>query len=321
MNGTAAMHGETAQDIADIPSYLYNQGFRRGAFSDTRLVLHPSQRLLAQFHTTGQQPPAFPVYSLHALLLARSPTLFACLARQGNHPPPYTLHLEFDDAHLTVEGLDVALGTLYSGGSGLPGAVLLHEQDRPAATTSVSVSGSPTPSQTSSGLHVGLLAAAQLLGLHGLAQQAWQACTTRWRTEEGVAEGIRYALSMGYLDSPAPEAGADTGGKHAGRVLLDDLLEQLVRALPSAALEGVLVSLPFPLVKQSLEHEQLQLSSMDRHNFARRIVEQRRQAGVLAPGVEESVVMAFGGDSRSGGIEILRRERGARKKQLWRAPQ
>jgi hypothetical protein len=309
-------------------------------------VLHPSQRLLAQLHAAGQTPEAFPVYNLHALLLARSPTLFACLSRFGNHPPPYTLHLEFDDVHLTVGGLDVVLGTLYSGGTGLPSA--LNELDRPAATDdaeSGTVSSAPTsgPSashgQTPAGLHVGVLAAAQLLGLHDIAQQAWQTCTRRWRTEEGVAEGLRYALSMGYLESRSSSedgrAASTTPGDaesadrqqaqqqqpSAGRLLLDDLIDRLVRGLPNPQLEAVLLTLPFSLVKQSLEHPHLALSSMERHHFARRIVAARKQAGVTGPGVEESVVVAFGRDSRSGGIEVLRRERGAKKKQLWRAPQ
>lgn len=93
----------------------------------------------------------------------------------------------------------------------------------------------------------------------------------------------------------------------------------LITTIPSEDSEGILAHLPFPLFKSVLESEELQMTSMERHNFARQMVAKRKK--FLEPGVEESVVMAFGTDSRSGGIEVLRKDKASRKKTLWKAGQ
>ena len=315
--------------------FIFNAGFVNASFADTHLVLR--RPVTATTTTTATQTPPLPAYGLHALLAARSPVLYARLtARPG---PPYEIELDASDENLTTDGVNVALGSLYSGRTTVPDPRLA----------------------------VGILAAALLFGLDGLRDSAWQACLSRWRSDDGLIEGIRFILdqqardelhgtqSQGKFDiSPAPglamppqttpgmsrsssgttseisQQQQHNGHHHRSPYtkfigpLLPELLEKLTRKLPSAEHEEVLVTLPFNLVKGVLESPLLGdklPSMMARNDFARRIVA-RRRTKLNEPGVEESVVMAFGGDSGApgGGVEVIRRERGThRKKQLWKA--
>lgn len=99
--------------------------------------------------------------------------------------------------------------------------------------------------------------------------------------------------------------------------LLADLLKYVIETLDTPQSESVLTTLPFELLKTVLESPELKMSSMERHNFARQVVSKRKPC--LEPGVEESVVMAFGTDSKSGGIEVLRKDKSTKKKALWKA--
>lgn len=298
--------------------------------------------------------PPLPAYGLHALLAARSPVLYGRLASQPG--PPYEIELDGSDVNLTTDGVNVALGSLYSGRNTIP----------------------------DSRLAVGILAAALLFGLDALRDNAWQSCLARWRSDDGLVEGIRFVLDQQARDrqlaeyhhtsqqqqqsqqhemAPAPgltlpqsvglsrsssgsvatqstnaanSAPSTTATPHNGHAvsryqspyapligpLLPELLEKLTRQLPSDEHEAILTTLPFALVKTVLESPALSEkmpSMMARNDFARKVISRRRKA-LNEPGVEESVVMAFGGDSgAAGGVEVIRRERGARKKQLWKA--
>lgn len=261
----------------DRSRFIYHSGFLSANFADTQLVLHNS-------------PQPFPAYSLHALIVARSPRLFEQLKRAAG--PPYHLHLEASDPNLTVEGLNIVLGSLYNGRKEVP-----------------------------SSLTMGALAAANLLQLEEIGRIAWEGCLKYFKTPEGLQEGIRFALSAPSPDRPnnTSAAGVNLDGPYPQHTkeLLQDLLKHLASDIGTSQSESILVSLPFPLLKSVLESEDLQMTSMERHNFARTIVQKRRK--FQEPGVEESVVMAFGTDSRSGGIEVLRKDKSSRKKALWKA--
>lgn len=234
-------------------------------------------------------PQPFPTYNLHALIVARSPRLFDQLKRAAG--PPYHLHLEASDPNLTVEGVNVALGSLYNGRKDVP-----------------------------SSLGLGVLAAADMLQLEELERTAWEGCLDHFKTTAGLSEGIRFALTSPQgtpSGTISPSLDLDGPYPHFTKGLLADLLKYLTLEIKEPQSEPILIGLPFPLLKSVLESEELQMSSMERHNFARAIVQKRKK--LLEPGVEESVVMAFGTDSKSGGIEVLRKDKSSKKKALWKA--
>lgn len=271
------MNGHSQQPQPDdIASFIYHSGFLQANFADTQLILHNST-----------QP--FPTYSLHALIVARSPRLFEQLKRAAG--PPYQLHLEASDPNLTVEGLNIALGSLYSGRKEVP-----------------------------SSLSLGVLAASNLLQLEGLGRLAWETCVSYFKTAEGLEEGIRFVLSPSQEHTNgqgSPSTNIEGPYPQYTKGLLPELLQYLISTIQSPQSESILITLPFPLLKSVLESPELQLSSMERHNYARMIVSKRKR--FLEPGVEENVVMAFGTDSKSGGIEVLRKDKTTKKKALWKA--
>ncbi|BFZ53454.1 hypothetical protein PYCC9005_000478 [Savitreella phatthalungensis] len=373
----------------DIASFIFNAGFINASFADTHLTLRTtSAQSPPQSETQGDtmQRAKFPSYSLHALFAARSPIMYDHLTRQQQQQggPPYAVELDAFDSEITVDGLNVALGSLYTGRSVVPDVALAR----------------------------GVLAASILFGLDVLRDAAWQMCTDSWTSsDEGLREGLAFCLahtgnhanashaessqvppvtsssglpgtgthagsaSNGILFgghaqqqpqphphsspdahhpafshlhkqppglessssrtvSPAPPLSAGLGAPlsststfsppphgvtyaNLASALLPKLVEKLTRALPAADKEDLLVGLPFQLVKQVLESTELAKrlpSMMERNDFARRILAARKPS--LVQGVEETVVMAFTGSS---GLEIIRRERGSRKKTLWKA--
>lgn len=256
--------------------YIYHTGFLSANFADTFLVLHNSL-----------QP--FPTFSLHALIIARSPKFFEHLKRASG--PPYHLHLEASDPNLTVEGVNIALASLYHGRKDV------------------------APS-----LSVGVLAAANLFQLQDLGRTAWQSCLSLFKSKGGLKEGIRFASTAPHgvaNGTSSPTLAIDGPYPHYTTGLLPALLSYLISEIHDPQMEAILLELPFVLLKSVLESEELQMGSMERHTFARTIVQKRKKS--MEPGVEESVVMAFGTDSKSGGIEVLRKDKSSRKKALWKA--
>lgn len=271
------MNGHSPQSAPDdIASFIYHSGFLQANFADSQLLLHNSSK-------------PFPTYSLHALIVARSPKLFDQLKRAAG--PPYQLHLEASDPNLTVEGLNLAMGSLYSGRREVP-----------------------------SSLSMGILAASNLLQLEELGRIAWDRCLDYFKTPAGVQEGINFALSSmpkNISGLSSPTLAYEGPYPQYTKNLLADLLKYVIETLDTPQSESVLTTLPFELLKTVLESPELKMSSMERHNFARQVVSKRKPC--LEPGVEESVVMAFGTDSKSGGIEVLRKDKSTKKKALWKA--
>lgn len=264
---TQRLPSQTQSQTDDIANFIYHTGYLHASFADSHLSLQRAANL-----------PSLPSYSLHALLIARSPVLFSLLTHTPG--PPYRIVLDVPDPNITTEGLNIALGSLYSGRKEL------HSADP-----------------------LGVLAAAHCLGLDELGRIAWDACHKKWTSVEFLADGFKFALSGGQGDL-REAAGPYPVYTHN---LLQTLVASLIASLPGSS--EVLVGLPFSLVKVVLESEDLGMGNMERHSFARDIIARRKKH--QSPGVEESVVMAFGGSGSS--IEVLRKEKGARKKVLWRA--
>lgn len=160
-----------------------------------------------------------------------------------------------------------------------------------------------------------------MLQLEEVGRIAWEGCLAYFKSPAGVQEGIRFALSppvdAARDGTSSPALSFDGPYPQHTKGLLPELLKTLTSEITTPASESILLHLPFVLLKSVLESEDLEMSSMERHNFARGIVQKRKR--YLEPGVEESVVMAFGTESKSGGIEVLRKDKSSRKKALWKA--
>ena len=208
-----------------------------------------------------------PPYAVHAIIVSRAPRLLELLKCAAG--PPYTIQLECHDPNLTVDGLNFVLGSLYSNDKTVPAP-----------------------------LSFGVLAAAVLLRLDEIAQNAWTIC--QQRCLEDLLDGFKFLESIKGMAYPSYTY-----------TLQETLTSTLKGRIPNADSEEVLTRLPFPIVKEVLEHNAL--SEMERHSFARKIIGLRK--GHLQ-GFEETVVMAF--DGSKSGIEVLRRDKSARKKTLWK---
>ncbi|BFZ60309.1 hypothetical protein YB2330_001345 [Saitoella coloradoensis] len=237
-------------------------------------------------------------YHLHSLFASRSPLLLHLLSQQP--APPYHIHFPVADRNLTQETVGFALSTLY------------------------------TPTAEARGIPDGLdprgvLAAAALLGLPGLAAEAYNALTATVNAES-LPELLRFALDGSQpapgtpsSTSSGPSSGAETDVlAYAGPYppyttpLLPLLLETMTK-LPTTTLQTLLPTLPFAIVKKVLESPALTVGGeMARYNFAKDVVARRKPVVAQEGGAwEESVVLAFGGGS--GGVEVVRRQKGRGK--------
>ncbi|GAA5837536.1 hypothetical protein JCM9279_006783 [Rhodotorula babjevae] len=296
------------------------------------------------------------VFTLHGLLISRSPLLHSLLSAafvsSGPAVRPVVLPLAFPDPAITPHAVGLVLASLYSP------SVLRHLDESTAPA---------------------VLATAHFLGLDKLAHRALKLCeeaVTRARSADEVRRwvdyvereaggaGARAALAggssgrssplvpngaagvNGALPLPGSVAGwGSTGAAGAGagahearlRSLLMDRIvylpdelgafEPKTAAAAQQELIPVLARLPFAMVKQVIEDSRFNVpTDLDRFNFAKKVVAARKQLAVAqqqqggaAVDFEETVVLQFGASTGPGGgcaVNVLRK---ARKPQLWKA--
>ncbi|KAI9225651.1 MAG: hypothetical protein DHS80DRAFT_270, partial [Piptocephalis tieghemiana] len=224
-----------------------------------------------RFHDILLHVPAFSMsggaFQVHRLVIARSPILAQLL--EGPRPDPSALVLPLSDANITPDAFAIALGWLYSEES------IEHMH---------------------SGNATGVLASAHALGLANLAGRAVE-CIQHDIQPETVG---RYAAFVDSADY-APHTSVITG--HLLSVL-SSIPQGMPRAFPASApisreergaLVSSLTALPFRWFKRTMELPQLGVNTdHERYFLAKECVAFRRAEG-RDEGMEESVVLAFGG--------------------------
>lgn len=227
----------------------------------------------------------------------------------------HNLYVPLDKTpEITVEGFAVALGYLYS-------SAALHNLTRTNARA--------------------VLAAGCLLGgMDDLCSYAYQACRDAI-TPETISEWIEFVDTL-----PAPSGSANGGGSSSpdgtaspasastpgpqtqtiygpyAQRLRGDVFHFLVVTLPTMldvhggtagasgdgreTLVRVFSRVPFDLFKNAMESPTFQIGSdQERFKFAKAAIEARKRA--RSGGVEETVVLAFGGGSGSSAVHVTRK--------------
>ncbi|ORY43758.1 hypothetical protein BCR33DRAFT_850949 [Rhizoclosmatium globosum] len=142
------MQHVTPHDV--VASHLYHVGFVQGLHSD----------LLLRIQFTGGSAKEEPVFKLHKLLAVRSPVLAALIGeaemQSGSGFSPLEVVLPVADAHVTGEGLTLALGALYADYAAAILAAAVNQQ-RDAATRAQLLTGALASAAL---LHVAPVAAA-----------------------------------------------------------------------------------------------------------------------------------------------------------------
>ncbi|GAA5867818.1 hypothetical protein JCM1840_003454 [Sporobolomyces johnsonii] len=321
---------------AELANHLL-QGYTEALFAD--FTLHTSYA----DHTQGS-------FSLHAVVVSRSPVLKALLQPAFAASPRPSLLLPFADPSITPQSLGLVLASLYN-----PSVLsLLSPENAPA-----------------------VLATATFLGLDYLAALAYESCEASLRKatdpeeidawvrfierEKGPA-GVYPPPGSSGSNSPhvvpgSPALSSDfppsANGKANGTLasyeakLRTCLLDRIVRLpaemgafVPATAAQNqprlvdVLKRLPFELFKAAVEDSRFAVpSEMDRFNFAKRVVAARKQLALSTaslastqPGLpaapeldfSEVVVLGFGSGAGGPGASAVNVLRKARKPALWK---
>ncbi|KAI0350076.1 hypothetical protein OH77DRAFT_1101284 [Trametes cingulata] len=290
----------------DIVNHLYQSGFHTGNYADTLLHVRTI------------------VYRLHALILSRSPYLTHLMSTSPQTGSQHLIYVNLDrEPEVTDEGFHHALAYLYSG------AALANIRPENAR---------------------GVLAAACLLGgMDDLCNYAYELCRQSISLDT-LPSWLEFVDSM-----PVPSDGSSTPivdqhqhsrtavfGPYAQR-LREDIFNFLVVTLPNLVNYGgqatpttplpegasqhadagretllqVFARVPFDLFKAAIESPSFQLGSVhSRFKFAKDAIELRKQGIARGTGAEETVVLAFGGNtSQSGGVLVTRK---LRRRQLWK---
>ncbi|KAF8528221.1 hypothetical protein BU17DRAFT_73822 [Hysterangium stoloniferum] len=274
----------------EIVDHLYHAGFQMGNYADTILHVH------------GRQ------YRLHAILLSKSPYLAHLMSTSPANAPTRNIHVPIEEEPEVTE--EVTLGYLYSSVS--------LEMLRPNNARAV------------------LAAACFLGGLPDLCAYAYETCRASISVDT-VDEWVRFVETI-----PAPpEEGGPTDvptsvfGPYAGQ-LRADVFQFLVATLPhdlqafpgsegaqaanggASGLESLLhiyARVPFDMFKQAIEAQELPIGSdQARFQFAKAAIALRKKG--LGHGVEETVVLAFGGTTSSGSAVHVTRK--VKKRPLWK---
>ncbi|TFK55215.1 hypothetical protein OE88DRAFT_1014741 [Heliocybe sulcata] len=297
VNGYSQQNPFQAHDDAII-RHLYHSGFQSGNYADTFL------------HVLGS------VYRLHAIILSRSPYL-AHLMSTSPQTSPHAIYVQVEhEPEVTQEGFAIALGYLYSSESlGL----IRPENAR------------------------GVLAAACLLGgMEELCAYAYDVCRQSITVDSindwvDFIESLRSPSSSG-VSTPVDVAPPSTSifGLYGPR-LKDDVEHFLTVSLPNILGVSVTSSpsqqesnktgrdtllhiysrVPFDFFKRSVENPQFQIGSdQARFKFAKDAIEMRKRGIARGSGAEETVVLAFGGNSH--GASAVHVTRKLRKRPLWK---
>lgn len=279
-----------------VCDHLYNAGYLNGLFSDVTLGVP---------NLVGGGK----AYHLHALVLARSPYLYRLLVES---PTRNEISLDFNNDHITEDGLAIAIGHLYAGVS--------KSHIHPDNATAV-------------------LATAYLLQLPDLANLA----------ADRIKRDICRETVERYIQFVNDESAYGDYSKSIQAQCFDFITRQLVRELaegtpgsvptPQASfpadLVDIFVGLPFHWLKSAIESPSLNGSSdMKKYQFARAVIAQRERirqrrvgAGEIEAGGEESVVLSFDHAAPTGrNVTIVRKalkgsKRGGKpERSLWKAP-
>ncbi|KAK9454046.1 hypothetical protein V1511DRAFT_461185 [Dipodascopsis uninucleata] len=318
-----------ATPVFDLGAYIYSAGFVHAAWADTLLAVPPLTTL-----------------RLHALIVARSPTIYSYLsaAVASGQGPPYSIQINETDPNLSAAAISTALATLYGR------QIVL---DPPAADNGVPAI------LANQAFAKGLIAAGNLFRLDDVGRTGYTAllrtlsvdtlptlfefCFERCIAASSahiMSDSNASAVSMASVDMtyPGPYP-AFTAGLTATLVdfLISSISHELIlkpTTVPHSSLTSVLIALPYCLFKTVCESDKLKCrSQMERYSFARDLAgerERRRRQKLAAavaanplavhqPAFEEGVVLAFGGGS-NGGVEVIRKPVG-KKKVLWKASQ
>ncbi|KAL1947428.1 hypothetical protein VTO73DRAFT_14389 [Trametes versicolor] len=289
----------------DIVNHLYQSGFQTGNYADTLL------------HVRGT------IYRLHALILSRSPYLAHLMSTSPQTGGQHIIYVNLEhEPEVTDEGFHHALAYLYSGVSL---ANIRPENAR------------------------GVLAAGCLLGrMEELCNYAYEICQQSisldtlpsWLDLFDTVPAASDGSSTPTVDQP-PHPRTAIFGPYAPR-LREDIFNFLVVTLPNLVNYGgqatpttplpegasqhadagretliqVYSRVPFDLFKAAVESPTFQLGSVhSRFKFAKDAIELRKQGISRGTGAEETVVLAFGGNSSSGGVLVTRK---LRRRQLWK---
>ncbi|GAA98020.1 uncharacterized protein L969DRAFT_93360 [Mixia osmundae IAM 14324] len=303
---SAASASASAHSL-DITEYLYETGFNGAQWSDVRVYVWNRS------------------YSLHRLLLSRSPTLAQCMRMYAS---PTDFGLSITDPAITEEGLAIALSHLYS----------------TRALRQINVHNAQS-----------VFAAAVFLQLDDLVAIAEPLCATAvthaadadsvaaWTAFVEARQAVTpapnpFGLSPVLASTPEdPETlDDDPSTRLYGQsalllrsVLLDHLMVTLpaslgafgptttpdMRKLGQPRLSAIYSRLPFAYFKHIMESPRLAVSSdMERFNFARNCIGSRKR--LQSQDFDENVVLAFGGQTSHGNVNVVRKQR--RSRTLWK---
>ncbi|KAJ3814833.1 hypothetical protein EV368DRAFT_71730 [Lentinula lateritia] len=280
-----------------IIDYLYNYGFQRGEYADT--VLHVHQN----------------VYRLHAIILSRSPFLVQLLSTspQVQAGVPRTIYVPVErEPEVTQEGFAIAVGYLYSSVS----LRLIRPENARAV----------------------LAAGCMLGGMDDLCELAYATCK-RSISVDTIGAWLEFVDAIPPSSSGVETPGPDLSpiriyGPYVQR-LRDDVFHFLVVTLPNileihaTPSEGtpktpengreillqVFSRIPFDMFKAAVESPNFQIGSdQARFKFAKEAIEARKRG--IARGLEETVVLAFGGGNF--GTSAVHVTRKTRKRPLWK---
>ncbi|KAF8710745.1 btb poz protein, partial [Rhizoctonia solani] len=264
------------QRHAEISAHIYHTGFQLGQYADVSLHVHNRQ------------------YRLHALILSRSPYLAHMLATSQNNVIYVPLEGE---PHITEEAS-------HRGGVGNARSVVA--------------------------------AACLLGGMPELADLAFECCRASISAST-IVDWVKFVESIPLPPTPAPTSDATPTNYPQGQTSVfgpyltqfrDLVYGYLIVTLPNVLhafaapeegngwdeLLGIYTQLPFDTLKQAIESPAFPAGTDQvRFRFAKAVVAQRKQAN--PSGVEETVVLAFGGSQSGSAVHITRK---SKKKQLWK---
>ncbi|KAH6918997.1 hypothetical protein BKA70DRAFT_1417002 [Coprinopsis sp. MPI-PUGE-AT-0042] len=274
-----------------IVNHLYH-AFQTGNYADTTLHVHQN------------------VYRLHAVILSRSPYLAHSMSTSPQTTAQRVIYVNLDhEPEVTQEGFAIALGYLYSSIS-----LNLIRPENARAT---------------------LAAGCLLGGMEEFCQYAYEVCR-RSLAVETIGSWLQF---LETIPAPSNDGSATPSevqptifGPYAQK-LRDDVFHFLVVTLPEVlevrqpqsateasggrdVLLQVYAQVPFELFKTAVESPTFNIGSdQARFKFAKDAIELRKR-GIARGSGEETVVLAFGGNSL--GTSAVHVTRKTRKRQLWK---
>ncbi|GAA5877445.1 hypothetical protein JCM16303_003335 [Sporobolomyces ruberrimus] len=254
--------GEYTDYYAELADHLL-RGYTDTAYHDFRLHV--------EFVDRTQNS----TFSLHALIVSRSPLLRSLLQSAFANSPHPTLLVSIPDPSITSSSFSLVLASLYSP------TVLTHLSTHNCAS---------------------ILSTARYLGLERLAQQAFERCLLALedlKTTEEIEEWVLYLERERetdetlYFQQPQPQSRSNGTLTSTSSKLRQSLLTRLTSLSKeyqafhptnsTIATEGqgkvieVLKRLPFDWFKATIEDARFSTpSEMDRFNFAKKVVAARR---------------------------------------------